>query len=141
MSGFQNNACCFSWIFMSLMLTGCGGGVDDAPVLAEVGGNVIWNGKPLDEGTIVFHPTTGRSASGVIQAGKILEVTTTRTGDGAPVGENQVTIFATKPDPEDLSGMGTISLIPERYNDVKKSGLKVIIKSNEINKVNFDLVK
>lgn len=141
MSGIQINSYFFSSILMSLILTGCSGGMDDAPVLAEVGGTVIWNGKPLDEGTIVFHPTSGRSASGIIQAGKILEVTTTRKGDGVPVGENQVTIFSTKPDPKDLSGMGTISLIPERYNDIKKSGLKVIIKSNEENKVNFDLVK
>tara|TARA_R110002095_G_scaffold203734_1_gene185857 strand:+ start:3114 stop:3560 length:447 start_codon:yes stop_codon:yes gene_type:complete len=129
------------FLMLSLLICGCGGGIDDAPKVASVNGSVIWNGKPLDEGTIVFHPTSGRSASGTIKGGEIVEVTTTIQGDGAPVGENKVTIFATKPDPKDASGMGTISLIPVRYNDVKKSGLKAIIKVNEENKVNFDLVK
>lgn len=128
-------------LMSSLLICGCGGGIDDAPEVASVNGAVIWNGKPLDEGTIVFHPASGRSASGTIKGGEIVEVTTTTKGDGAPVGENQVTIFATKADPKDASGMGTISLIPVRYNDVKKSGLKASIKANEENKVNFDLVK
>lgn len=128
-------------LLMGLLVSGCGGGIDDAPEVAKVNGSVLWNGKPLEEGTIAFHPVSGRSASGVIKGGEIVEVTTTKKGDGAPVGENKVTIFATKPDPKDNSGMAMISLIPERYNDVKKSGLKATIKPNEENKVNFDLVK
>ena len=122
-------------------MTGCGDGIDDAPEVAPVTGTVLWNGKPLEEGTIVFHPTSGRSASGTIKGGEIVEVTTTTKGDGAPVGENKVTVFATKPDPKDTSGMGTISLIPVKYNDVKKSGLNATIKSNQENSVAFDLKK
>lgn len=141
MSGYRIGCYCLLSLIMSLMNTGCGGGVDDAPEVAPVTGTVIWNGKPLDEGTIVFHPASGRSASGTIKGGEIIEVTTTVKGDGAPVGENQVTVFATKPDPKDTSGMGTISLIPARYNDVKKSGLKATIKGDAENEVNFDLVK
>jgi len=140
MSGYRTGFFCLAFI-MSLMMTGCGGDIDDAPEVAIVTGTVIWNGKPLEEGTIAFHPVSGRSASGTIKGGEIVEVTTTVKGDGAPVGENKVTIFATKPDAKDASGMGTISLIPERYNDVNKSGLKATIKGNAENKVNFDLVK
>lgn len=124
-----------------LSVYGCGSGLDDAPDVAQVTGTVMWKGKPLEEGTIVFHPPEGRSASGIIKAGEIVEVTTTNKGDGAPVGDNKVTIFATKPDPKDSTGMGTISLIPVRYNDIRKSGLKATIKENEMNKVAFDLVK
>tara|TARA_R110002111_G_scaffold262613_1_gene339513 strand:+ start:117184 stop:117606 length:423 start_codon:yes stop_codon:yes gene_type:complete len=140
MSGYRTDFICLS-LFLSLMMTGCGGGVNDAPEVALVTGTVIWNGKPLEEGTIAFHPVSGRSASGIIKAGKIVEVTTTVKGDGAPVGENKVTIYATRPDEKDASGMGTISLIPQRYNDVNKSGLKATVKGNAENKVNFDLVK
>ena len=141
MTGFSNQIQRFVLLLSGLLICGCGGGVDDAPEVASVQGSVMWNGKPLEEGTIAFHPASGRSASGVIKGGEIVEVTTTTKGDGAPVGENQVTIFATKPDPKDPSGMGSISLIPVRYNNVKKSGLKATIKPNEENRVNFDLVK
>ena len=140
MSGYRTKFFFLS-LAISLMMTGCGDGIKDAPKVAPVTGTVLWNGKPLEEGTIVFHPTSGRSASGIIKGGKIVEVTTTTKGDGAPVGDNKVTVFATKPDPKDTSGMGTISLIPEKYNDVKKSGLNAIIKGNEENTVAFDLKK
>ncbi|QDU07382.1 hypothetical protein [Gimesia aquarii] len=141
MSGSQSGIVCFLLLTISLMITGCGGDIDDAPEVAPVSGTVQFNGKPLEEGTIVFHPTSGRSASGMIKGGKIIDVTTTTKGDGAPVGDNKVTIFSTKPDPKDLSGMGTISLIPEKYNDVKKSGLNAMIKGNQENTVTFDLKK
>lgn len=141
MSGTQARIVHFLLITICLMVTGCSGSIDDAPEVAGVTGTVEFNGKPLEEGTIVFHPTSGRSASGVIKGGKIVEVTTSTKGDGAPVGDNKVTIFSTKPDPKDLSGMGTISLIPEKYNDLKKSGLNAMIKGNEENTVTFDLKK
>lgn len=141
MSGTQARIVHFLLITICLMVTGCSGSIEDAPEVAAVTGTVEFNGKPLEEGTIVFHPTSGRSASGVIKGGKIVEVTTTTKGDGAPVGDNKVTIFSTKPDPKDLSGMGTISLIPEKYNDLKKSGLNAMIKGNKENTVTFDLKK
>ena len=88
MSAFSSLMKNYVLLMLSLLICGCGGGIDDAPEVALVKGSVMWNGKPLDEGTIVFHPTSGRSASGTIKGGEIIEVTTTKKGDGAPVGEN-----------------------------------------------------
>ncbi|QDT97720.1 hypothetical protein [Gimesia aquarii] len=141
MSGSQSGIVCLLFLLICLTVHGCGGGANDAPTVAAVTGTIQFNGKPLEEGTIVFHPTSGRSASGTIKQGKIVEVTTTTKGDGAPVGDAKVTIFSTKPDPKDPSGMGTISLIPQKYNDVKKSGLNALIKGDEENTVSFDLKK
>lgn len=141
MSGSHSKIVCFFILSICLLTYGCGGGADDAPTVASVTGTVQLNGKPLQEGTIIFHPTSGRSASGTIKEGKIVEVTTTTKGDGAPVGDTKVTIFSTKPDPKDSSGIGTISLIPKKYNDIKKSGLNAMIKGNEENTVAFDLKK
>lgn len=141
MSGYYTRTAFSLFFIIGLLVSGCGGSADNGPQVASVTGTVQFNGKPLEEGTIVFHPTSGRSASGFIKGGKIIEVTTITKGDGAPVGNNKVTVFSTKPDPKDASGMGTISLIPKKYNDVKKSGLNAIVKSNAENTLTFDLKK
>jgi hypothetical protein len=114
-------------------LTGCGGG---GPELATVTGTVTYKKEPLKQGTIVFHPENGRPATGKIVNGQILDVATNKSGDGVTVGANKVTISA-RENPDDM--YNEKSLIPQKYNDFKKTNLSADIKSGK-NEVKFDLV-
>jgi hypothetical protein len=93
----------------------------------------------LEQGTIVFHPETGRPARGTIERGKIVEVTTFEPGDGAPVGPVKIAIQSIQPDPQDETGMKVISLIPARYADSASSGLEATIKRGETNPLRLEL--
>lgn len=98
-------------------------------------GSVVYNGKPLAQGTIIFEPTTGRPANGEIKDGKILNVTTFDPGDGAVIGTHRVAIQA--------AGSGDMyapqkELIPQRYTSIDKSGLTAGIKAGE-NDLTFTL--
>jgi len=125
--------------------------------LGLVEGTVTFDGKPLEEGTIVFTVSGARDASGLIKNGEIQQVTSFKPGDGAPVGEARIAIIAVKPTAGDISqGMssqsdanspGTSSmmgnsefLIPTRYTNPEKSGLTATITKGK-NEVHFDLTK
>ena len=117
--------------------------------LAPVKGKVTLDGKPLAKGTITFESKGNRPATGTIVNGEILDVTTFRKGDGAPVGSHKVAINATE-DPQSAvvgnPGEGKVkgnymvgkSLIPSMYNDPNTSGLVAEIKSGD-NTLEFNL--
>ena len=70
------------------LTTGCGdksGNVSLSPVT----GTVVYKGQPIERGTIVFYPESGRSAAGVITDGEIAEVMTYEPGDGAREGRSR----------------------------------------------------
>ena len=113
------------------MLPGCS--QSDRSPLGKVSGTVSYRGRPIASGTLIFEVRGARSAYGKIVAGKIAEVTTYKTGDGAPLGQAAIAVFATEPDasapnppgPGDnnqgyLSGK---SVIPAKYSDPSTSGL------------------
>lgn len=129
---------------------GCGAGNN----LAQVTGTVTYEGKPIEEGKIIFEVPGQRSAFGVIENGKILNVTTFEQGDGAPIGEASVAINAFKPPakpqkdaPTSTSAPGGPSgmvinerAVPARYGNPATSGLNCSIQPGE-NKLKFDLSK
>ena len=104
---------------------------------ARVAGTVVYNGKPLESGTIVFYPPKGRSASGKIKDGKIIEVTTLAPNDGAPVGACKVTIQAVT-NPNDMYAEHK-SLVPDRYADVNKTDLTATVEKGKANDFKFEL--
>lgn len=124
---------------------GCGR--SDQPPLGRVTGTVQYDGQPVASGTIVFEVANARSANGTIADGKIVDVTTYDPGDGVPVGEARIAVFATAagggaaaspaatPDAKtviDQNYMGSAkSLIPDRYNNPATSGLTWTIKAGE----------
>lgn len=58
-----------------------------------VKGKVIYRGKPLTQGQIVFRPTdAGREATGQIKPDGTFALTTHKDGDGAVVGTHKVTV-------------------------------------------------
>ena len=121
-------------LLVALVLPGCGGG---GPTLAPVSGTVNYNGTPLAQGEISFHPADGRRpAYGKIQDGKIVDVKTA-DDEGVIVGTCQVGVTSV----EAAADMYTPSksLIPQRYADPKKSGLTCEIKEGQTNEVELEL--
>ena len=118
---------------------------------ATVAGTVTLDGKPIEQGTIMFEKTGSRSATGQIKDGKIVEVTTYDVNDGAPIGAHRVAVFVTgvaKTAVNDNPGqiqkfdpnyMGGGSLIPARYNDPTKSALTADVKDDGPNEFKFEL--
>jgi hypothetical protein len=111
-----------------------------------VSGVVTYNGDPLQIGSLLFVPVGGGpSAEANIGTDGSFEMGTYDDDDGAVLGEHQVMITAfTAPGgsglPEDvIDGDGApVSVIPDFYGDLEKSGLKVDVKSGD-NKIDFVL--
>lgn len=56
-------------------LAGCGGGSDRSPTV-QIAGTVMYDGKPLASGNIVFESSTARPAQGRIVDGNLVELMT-----------------------------------------------------------------
>jgi len=118
---------------------------------SNVTGRVTIDRQPVEEGRIVFESANQRPASGKIKDGKIIDMTTYTTGDGAPIGHHQVAIFISEKaksaivsnpgdhtdfDPRSMSGE---SLIPARYNNPQSSGLSAEVTARGENHFEFDI--
>ncbi len=137
---------------------GCG------PKLQKAGGTVTVDGKPVKEGTIMFHPVGGgRPAMGSIADGKF-ELAFERPGDGLPPGDYKVAIVADvwkenkaaakakemeeammkKSGAAEQASNATagelIHIVPPIYNDQKTTPLKQTVKgSGGVENFTFDL--
>ena len=138
---------------LGLACTGCGSGLE----LAPVSGRVTMNGQPVTQGEITFVPHDGPPAMGTISADGTFQLTTLEAGDGAVLGQHQVTIMATKVGSgslaptsfeQELQGAqaggkmlipGTVTwLVPEKYSRLQTSDLTAEVKSGT-NAIDFDL--
>jgi hypothetical protein len=138
------------------LLSGCGG-----PKVAQVTGRVIYGGKPVTGGKIMFYPESGRMALGNIGLDGRYKLTTFQPGDGALVGLHRVAIEATRVGPGSYETPKTIEeehalsrktgpggkvlvagkvewLVPEKYAHVESSGLTAKVGSDP-NEIDFDL--
>jgi hypothetical protein len=119
-------------------LVGCGGG--EVP-RAAVSGNVTLDGKPLEEGVILFTPLAeGPSAGGEIHQGKD-QLPEER---GPSPGKYRVEIRAYrgtgKMVTDEVSGTTSevkVSIVPPRYNN--KSTLEADVKPEGPNEFDFTL--
>jgi hypothetical protein len=131
-----------TWVFFALTAAGVCfvAGCSTGPEMAPVKGKVTLDGKPLAKGTIRFEAPGHRAATGKIEDGEIVEMTTYKPNDGAPVGSHKVAIWATAdaaPAVVTNPGQGKVgenymsgkSLIPAKYNDPATSGLTADIPS------------
>jgi hypothetical protein len=129
----------------SLVLAGIAGcGVKGEFETARVHGKVTYNGQPLATGSLVFVPVSpGPSAQANLDSSGNYVLGTYSTSDGAVIGEHEVMIVAlTGADgPQEASdpNAGLKSLIPSRYGDLKKSGLRASVKPDTDNEIDFDL--
>ncbi len=128
-------------VFLTLAVTfGCHRG--GLPGTIPVRGKVIYGGKPLAEGEVLYNPVdaSGRRARGVIQSDGTFRLTTIENGDGALPGEYRIAVVAYAPhpgepgrtEPTDTDARIARSikrgfLIPERYIDPETSGLSDVV--------------
>ena len=110
----------------------------------------------MTSGTITFHSDTGRVSLGEIQPDGSYTLTTTNPGDGGIVGQNSVTIMATKVGggsagyasfEEELKGKNKITipgkiewLVPEIYSRPETTTLKAEVE-DKLNEINFEIPK
>ena len=127
---------------------GCGGGADHLPT-ANVTGKVTFDGRPLPSGSLLFVPDGGGpTAEANINPDGSYTLGTYYMNDGAILGKFKVMITAfTQPKggtglPEDAINGNTasVSLIPEIYGDLEKSGLTATVEDKD-NVIDFPLVK
>jgi hypothetical protein len=111
----------------ALACLGCGG--KGGLTTGSVKGTVLYQGKPLTEGSIQFVPERGQAANGQIGAGGAFTVSIPE-GNGAVVGATQIAITATRegrPIPGERV-KSVVWLIPERFGSPGTSGLNCEIK-------------
>lgn len=135
--GFRTKRCgmllCILWL--SCIAIGCNSNKN----LVTVTGHVTYQGKPLEQGSIVFISPQSRQATGEIKGGEILNVTTRHDNDGMAAGEYSVAITSRDRSEKYKNSMAPPSLLPVRYADVSTSGLKANIQPNDNNVLQFDL--
>jgi hypothetical protein len=110
--------------------------------MARVTGKVSYQGKPVIKGSVVFVATGNtRNATGQLDPNGYYKLQTETAGDGAELGDYQVTVYAH--DEQVLQYTPTVPVkverrSPEKYENPKTSGLKSTVKSGS-NEFNFPL--
>lgn len=146
-SGSARTLIALASVVLVLTIPGCGG--SGRLPTAPVSGTVTFESAPLPSGSLLFVPEGGGpSAQGNINADGTYTLGTYTTNDGAILGRFKVMITAfTQPTggpglPEDAikGDAAPISLIPEIYGDLEKSGLTATVEKGR-NTIDFDLEK
>ena len=113
------------------------------PELASVTGKVTYQGKPVMKGTVSFVATepSRRNATGLLDPNGMYKLQTEEPGDGAELGDYDVTIFSHDEPILDYTPKEPVKpkpLVPTKYESPKTSGLKRTVKSGS-NTMNFEL--
>ena len=124
-------------------LTGCSN--SDRLETVAVYGKVTYKGEPLPSGSVIFVPVSGGpTAEANIESDGKYSLGTYEKTDGVPPGEYDVMVVAMS-EQQSMeaadAAAGSESLIPSRYGDPSKSGLKASVKPDDDNEINFDLVE
>ncbi len=127
------------WLFAVPLLLGCGPGVELAG--KPVSGQVMFQGKPLDQGTIAFFPAAGQGtfSGGQIKHGQY----SVPAEKGLEPGLYEVRISSLEggpPPTDELPGETTVipkERIPAQYNS--KTTLKAEVKEAGENKLDFTI--
>jgi hypothetical protein len=111
------------------------------PDTVPVTGVVTYKGEPLADAQVSFIPAKGKPASATTGADGRFQLTTFEPNDGAIVGEHTVTIAKTAPaaDKKDDPYAEHKSVIPEKYGNLKESGLKETVTADGPNDFKFEL--
>lgn len=114
---------------------GCGPGRDpNLPPTAPAGGQVIYNGKPIDHGAVTLHPVgEGNPAVGALDENGKFTLSTYTRGDGAVLGSHKVTVDI--PPPLDGIAAGEVLSVPKDYTEPETSPLSVEITADGANQL------
>ena len=132
-------------LLVSVLLAGSGVSCSstDSGRFYPVRGQVLFKGRPVAGAMVVLHPlgpaAAGQKPLAYTDAEGRFGLTTDRPGDGVPAGEYAVTVVWRRPF-YDSEGKPGPNLLPARYADPKKSGLKATVKSGK-NEFIFELEK
>jgi hypothetical protein len=138
---------------------GCGQGPGDHPPVYPVNGKVLYKGKPISGGVVLYELEGGDSSSrkadspgGTLRAtGKIAADGSFRLmafsgTDGVPEGKYRVGISSMPPRSEgnllEVAGnakKGNPDVLAGRYADPSKSGLRTEVFKDQANEPKFDL--
>lgn len=122
------------------VLIGCG---SDRLRTVPVRGTVKLDGKAVPNGTIMFVPSSGPTATAEIQPDGSYSLTTYQKGDGAVPGNYTVVVIAmadtSKVLPEERNPLPP-SIVPDLYTSVATSPLRAEVKDQE-NVLEFNLEK
>ena len=109
----------------------CGSGCKQNPRVVPVAGKVLYNGKPLPFGTLMFQPDQGQAAVGDIQADGSFKLSSYGPNDGAVPGKHSVSVSCYEGQrPGKASGGDSLGklMIPLKYTRFGSSGLTAEVK-------------
>jgi hypothetical protein len=131
---------------LAFVLSSCG---SEGPKLHPVTGRVLYDDKPAEGATVVFHPVNATAdapkPSGVAGKDGAFTLSTYPRGAGAPEGDYVVLVTwfeaaGTSPK-EGRDPPQPKSKLPQRYADSNQSGLKATVKPGENKLEPFKLTK
>ena len=107
-----------------------GSGCKQTPRVVPVAGKVLYNGKPLPFGNVMFQPDRGQAAVGDIQADGSFTLSSYGPNDGAVPGKHSVSVSCYeghRPGKASGDSLGKL-LIPLKYTRFGSSGLTAEIQ-------------
>jgi hypothetical protein len=136
-------------LLVAALAVGCSKKDPNAPELLGVDGVVTFDGQPLENAVVCFHPigtTRGTEAFGRTDASGHYALKSRHLGEGTPVGEYRVIIGKlTLPDgsplpDKDFDPMTTAvrQVLPARYSNTEGSELRAKVPEGG-DTINFDL--
>ncbi len=109
-------------------LPACTGGPRTFPVK----GTVMYNGKPVPKGTVLFTPVSGGpTATGQLNEDGTYRLTTYKPGDGALLGEYRVAIMAMEGPLQGDPPIAPPPIIPDKYSSLALSDLKANVQEGD----------
>ena len=141
------------------LFLGCSLTAPDHPPVYSVKGKVLYKGKPISAGVVLFELEGGDPASststpvgaplratGRIEADGSFRLITYQGTEGAPAGNYKVGISSVPPrseanilDAAASAKKGNPDVLGGRYSDPKTSGLRIQVLKNQTNEPTFDL--
>jgi len=131
---------------LGMMLASLGCGHSDQLETALASGVVTLDGQPIEEGVVIFTPTHGRPARGLVDSHGRFTLSTFGEEDGAIVGSHQVAVIVHQGSENDFfersPARGQASyrwLVPQRYANGATSGLEFEVQKDTNNEFAIEL--
>ena len=127
-----------SLVFASIsLLIGCASAPNDMPDVAEVSGQVTYNGEALADARVTFQPESGRPSTATTDADGKYTLMYNENTPGAKIGKHTVRISKTN-DTKDASGevVKSEEMLPAKFN--RETTLEKTVEDKE-NVIDFDL--
>lgn len=129
---------------LGILMSGC----DSGPVMVPVTGSIVYKGKTLEYGSVMFQPVGvdgAMPARGKIESDGTFRLHTTKPGDGVVVGKSQVRVTAFAAQREEAAGnqhqemaLGK-SAVPRRFQNFSTSGIVVDVTPDMPLPITIDL--